>query len=231
MRAMDTNDWLFERLPGAQSTAAGVVQALRGAIIRGLLKEGQLLRQEDLAEQFGVSRLPIREALWQLSAEGLVELAPNRGAVVAALSADEIQEIYDIRIGLETTALRLAMPHLSPAMLGRAADALNALDRADDVARWSELNLAFHMALYAPSGRARLLGLIKTMYANTDRYLRIYLSLMGFQGRSQEEHRALLAACERHDLINAGRILVDHLEGASSVLATYLRQHGATEIR
>ena len=118
---------------------------------------------------------------------------------VAALSADEVQEIYDIRIGLETTALRLAIPHLSPAILGRAADTLSAIDREADPARWSELNWAFHASLYTPAQRPRLLSLIKTMHDNVNRYLRIYLALMNFQDRSQQEHRALLAACERYD--------------------------------
>jgi DNA-binding GntR family transcriptional regulator len=214
-------------LDAARNTADGVAQALRDAILRGVVQGGQPLRQEDLAEQFGVSRLPVREALWQLSAEGLVTLAPNRGASVAALSADEVQEIYDIRAGLETTALRLSIPHLSPALLGRAADILDAIDRAADVARWSELNWAFHATLYAPAGRPRLLRLIRTMHANVDRYLRIYLALIGIQARSQREHRALLAACERHDTTAATQLLIDHLEGASTMLSAYLRRERA----
>ena len=140
-------------------------------------------------------------------------LSPNRSAIVAALSADEAQEIYDIRIGLETTALRLAIPHLSPAILRRAADTLIAIDHEADPARWSELNWAFHATLYTPAGRPRLLSLIETMHDNVNRYLRIYLSLMNFKDRSQQEHRALLAACERYDTTAATKVLVSISKG------------------
>ena len=221
---MDTKTSGLSGLHTAHTTADAIVQTLREAILRGVLQAGQRLQQEDLAEQFGVSRIPIREALRQLSAEGLVTLSANRSAVVAALSADEAQEIYDIRIGLETTALRLAIPNLSPAILGRATEILSAIDREADPARWSELNWAFHATLYAPAQRPRLLSLIKTMHDNVARYLRIYLSLMNFQDRSQQEHRALLAACERYDTTAATQTLVRHLEGASELLVAYLRQ-------
>jgi DNA-binding GntR family transcriptional regulator len=223
---MDTKIPIFNDQPAAYTTADSVAQALRDAILRGALRGGQPLRQEELAEQFGVSRIPIREALWQLSAEGLVVLAPNRGAAVAALSADEVQEIYDIRIGLETTALRLAIPNLSPAILARARDVLDAIDGESQVALWAALNWDFHATLYAPAGRPRLLALIKTMHDNVGRYLRIYLSIMQFQSRSQEEHRALLAACQRYDSGAALDLLTQHLADAGARLAAYLREQG-----
>jgi DNA-binding GntR family transcriptional regulator len=224
---MDTKTIAFSGPLGAHNTADGIAQALREAILRGVLSGGQPLRQEELAEQFGVSRIPVREALWQLSAEGLVALAPNRGAIVAALSADEVQEIYDIRIGLETTALRLAIAHLSPAILRRAAEILDAIDRENQVARWAALNWDFHATLYTPANRPRLLSLIKTMHYNVGRYLRIYLSIMNFQSRSQAEHRALLAACKRYDAGAALELLTEHLRGAGERLAAYLREQGA----
>lgn len=208
---------------GVQSTADVIAQALREAILRGDLEGGQPLRQEELAEQFGVSRIPIREALQQLDADGLVVFAPNRGATVSLLSRTEVQEIYDIRVGLETTAIRLAMPYLTPAILEQAANILTAIDQTAEVAKWSELNWAFHSTLYAPANRPRLLALIKMMHDNVSRYLRIYLSLMNFQSRSQEEHRLILAACQEQDIQAATQILTQHLEGASERLVAYLR--------
>lgn len=210
--------------PDGPNTADAVAHALREAIVQGRLQGGVHLRQEDLAAQFGVSRLPVREALRQLHGEGLVLLERNRGALVAALSADEVEEIYDIRIGLETIALRLAIRHYSPAILDRAATAIEELEHAEDVARWCELNWELHRVLYMPSNRPRLLKLIDLMHANVDRYLRIYLGVLGLQGRSQHEHRVLLAACARHDAAAAVATLTEHLAGTRDVLAAYLRR-------
>jgi DNA-binding GntR family transcriptional regulator len=206
------------------NSADAVAGALRDAILRGALPGGAHLRQEELAARMGVSRLPVREALRQLHGEGLVTLAPNRGAEVVALTPGEVHEIYDIRIALETMALRLAIRHLSPAILDRAGAILDTIERVDGVSRWCELNWEFHLCLYTPAGRPHLLKLIDLMHANVDRYLRIYLGLLGFQGRSQEDHRALLAACARYDAETALGILTKHLAVARDALAEYLRR-------
>src|SRR5689334_5025020 len=102
---MDTNS-LFPPIAEMPNSSDAVASALRDAILRGALPGGAHLRQEELATRMGVSRLPVREALRQLHGEGLVTLAPNRGAEVVALAPDEVHEIYDIRIALETMALR-----------------------------------------------------------------------------------------------------------------------------
>ena len=154
----------------------------------------------------------------------VVTLSPNRSAVVVALSPDEVQEVYDIRIGLETMALRLAIRHLSPAILERDGAILDTIERVEGVGSWCELNWEFHLCLYTPANRPRMLKLIDMMHANVDRYLRIYLGLLRFQGRSQREHRALLAACGRYDTADALSILTNHLAGARDALAEYLRR-------
>jgi DNA-binding GntR family transcriptional regulator len=199
-----------------------VTQTLRRAILRGALVGGQILRQESLAKQLGVSRVPVREAIRQLSSEGLVQITTYRGAVVAALSADDIREIYDIRVGLETTALRLALPHLSPAMLGRAATVLAEIEAAMEAVEWGARNWLFHITLYTPAQRPRLLALIRTMHDNVGRYLQVYPALMQQQHYSQQEHQQLLAACQAQDEQAALRILRQHLEGASERLATFV---------
>ena len=221
---MDTHS-ILSPLTETPNSADAVAGALRGAIVRGELPGGVPLRQEELAARLGVSRLPVREALRQLHGEGLVTLSPNRGAVVVALSPDDVQEVYDIRIGLETMALQLAIRHLSPAILERAGAILDTIEREDGVGRWCELNWDFHMCLYAPANRPRMLKLIDMMHANVDRYLRIYLGLLRFQPRSQAEHRALLAACARYDSAEALGILTNHLAGARDALAEYLMRN------
>jgi DNA-binding GntR family transcriptional regulator len=208
-------------LADAENTVEAVTQTLRQAILRGALAGGQILRQESLAKQLGVSRVPVREAIRQLSSEGLVQITTYRGAVVAALSADDIREIYDIRVGLETTALRLALPHLSPAMLGRAAAVLEEIEAAIEAVEWGARNWLFHITLYTPAQRPRLLALIRTMHDNVGRYLQVYPALMQ-QHYSQQEHQQLLAACQAQDEQAALRILRQHLEGASERLATFV---------
>lgn len=201
-----------------------VTQRLRQAILDGSLSGGQVLRQETLAQQLGVSRLPIREAIRQLHSEGLVQMSVHRGAVVTALSSDDIREIYDIRVGLETTALRLALPHLSPAILKRASEFMHqteTISKADD---WGEANWQFHLTLYAPAQRPRLIELIRTMHDNVGRYLRVYPALIQQQSFSQQEHQQLLAACQAQDEALALQLLRHHLEGAGERLASYIAQ-------
>src|SRR4051812_19263611 len=134
-------------LASAHNTVDAVTQTLRQAILRGSLASGQILRQESIATQLGVSRLPVREAIRQLNSEGLVQVTAHRGAVVVALSADDIREIYDIRVGLETTALRLALPHLSPAILRRAATGMQEIEAATEAGGGGGKKWVFHITL------------------------------------------------------------------------------------
>jgi len=198
-----------------------VAEVLREAILRGMLRAGNQLRQDELASQLGVSRIPIREALRQLDAEGLVKFLPHRGVVVSGLSVDGIQEIYEIRIALESTALRLSLPHLTDEDLSRAQEVLGELDRVTDITRWIELNRDFHTLLYAAARRPRLLALIDSMRANVNRYMYLYISLLNYQPRSQEEHRRILEAVKRRDADAAVKALEHHLGEACRELVAY----------
>jgi DNA-binding GntR family transcriptional regulator len=211
----------------ASNSVDAVAEALRTAILQGQLVGGQVLRQETLANQLGVSRLPVREAIRQLHSEGLVQMNNHRGAVVTRLSAEDIREIYDIRVGLETTALRLALPHLSPAILRQAAVALDAIDATDDAEEWAAHNWSFHITLYTPAQRPRLLALIRTMHDNVGRYLRVYPALTQQQAPSQQEHQQILAACQAQDEEAALRVLRQHLEGTAERLAAFVASQQA----
>jgi DNA-binding GntR family transcriptional regulator len=218
-----------------RTTPGLVAEVLREAILLSVLKGGEQLHQDEIAAHLGVSRLPVREALRQLEAEGLVVFYPHRGATVSALSYREVQEIYEIRIALETTAIRLAIPKISERDLQRAEKILDAIDLASDVARWSELNREFHTVLYVPADRPRLLALINTFRTNVERYQRIYISLMHHQANSQGEHREILAAYTRRDIRAAVRDLERHLSNASRSLAEYLKtarkdEHGPEKV-
>lgn len=211
------------RLAISTSTmATRVAEELKRRIIAGEYEGGMKLQQEQLALDLGVSRSPVREALRQLEAEGFVTLTPHRGASVASLSASEAIEIYDMRIGLETRLLRLAVPRLTTAALAQASVDLERIDRESDPARWGTLNWSFHAALYQPADRPRMLATVKDLHDNVDRYLRIYLAPAERQALSQEQHRALLDACQSGAVEPALAVLEQHLADASAALAAVL---------
>ncbi len=224
VRKMELRSLLEEASPGPRSTPAMVAEVLREAILRGILVGGQQLRQEEIARQLGISHIPVREALRQLEAEGLVRLRPYRGFEVCELSPEEVQELYEIRIPLECQALRLAIPHITREDLRRAEEILDAIDAEDDPLVWSRLNTEFHTVLYAPSRRQRLLGLIRTLRTNVDRYLRLYISVMQRKKHSQREHREILRAVRRGDVSAAVSALEEHLGIACRLLVDYLRR-------
>jgi DNA-binding GntR family transcriptional regulator len=201
-----------------------IADSLRADILRGKLKSGQALKQDEIAAQFGISKIPVREALIQLKAEGLVNFYPNRGAFVSELSAVEADEIYVMRIALETAVLARAIPHLTVAQLKHAEEILNAIDREENIAKWGELNWEFHATLYTPASLPRLMESIKTLHTNIARYLVLYLAGMAYQKKSQKEHRAILAACRHGDTEKAVTYLEEHLRNASNKLVAFLNK-------
>jgi DNA-binding GntR family transcriptional regulator len=204
-----------------------IADSLRADILRGKLKSGQALKQDEIAARFGISKIPVREALVQLKAEGLVNFYPNRGAFVSELSAVEADEIYVMRIALETAVLARAIPHLTVAHLKHAKEILDAIDREENIAKWGELNWEFHATLYSPAALPRLMDTIRTLHSNIARYLVLYLAGLAYQKKSQKEHRAILEACRHGDTEKAVAVLIDHLQGASDHLVAFLNKQEA----
>lgn len=203
--------------------ALEILEALRADIISGELTAGSLLRQQLLAERFGVSRMPIREALYRLEAEGFISFTPNKGAMVAPVSAADLQEIYEMRVAAETLALRLAVPELTNAQIGRAED-LQAEMEAAPLAELGALNAAFHRTLLLPCARPRLLAHIENLENAADRYLRITIATLDYAGKSHSEHRALLEACRRRDQDAAMNCLRQHIEEGGETLYRHLTE-------
>ena len=206
-----------------QSTES-IANAIRNDIMQGIYKSNAPLRQDEIAARFGVSKIPVREALQQLKVEGLVTFFPNRGAVVSSLSSAEVDEIYAMRIALETLALQRAIPHLTIADLTRAEALLDQLDQEEQVARWSELNWEFHALLYRPANLPRVMNWVSTLHINVARYMTLYLAGMAYQAASQAEHRAILAACRQGKIELACEQLRQHLQAAASQLVQVLQQ-------
>ena len=185
-------------MPLARQTVASMtLDALRDGILHGNYAEGEPLRQDALADELGVSRIPIREALRQLEAEGLVTFSPHRGAIVSRLSLGEIDEVFELRSTIEPDLLRRAMPRLTTYQLDQADDVLDRYAlalRSGDVSMWGELNWQFHSTLYAPAERVVTMGIVQRLHQQSDRYLRMQLALTHGETRANEEHRAIAAA-------------------------------------
>ena len=199
-------------------SAETVTDQLRALILDGSLGIGVQLKQEALARKFGVSRIPIREALKRLETEGLVAHTAHQGSVVASRSIDDLLETLDIRIGLESRALVLAIPHMTPAILRKAETILARYDASDMPGEWSELNLAFHLCLYKPCGRQRLLSMIESLVRSVDIHLRAHQSAAIGRKSPQKDHRALLEACRAGNAERARKLLERHIAQTQEAL-------------
>lgn len=194
------------------SASSYISEILRRAIFSGSLVGGARLRQEEIAQQLGVSSIPVREALRQLQAEGLIEIIPRRGAVVTELKVSEIREIYEMRSFLETGALKLAFDVINEDVIEKAQLCLDEMQITKDDIKWCQLNEEFHDLLYRISGRKMLLGFLKNLRSRVNRYIITYLRAM--RNESEQEHRRILKAIAERDKDLALRELEDHLKNA-----------------
>jgi DNA-binding GntR family transcriptional regulator len=204
-----------------------VTEDLRERILSGDFLAGTQLRQDAIATEYNVSRIPVREALQRLDAEGLVTFQPHKGAVVAQLSLDEIEELFEVRRLLECELLRHAVPRLSEHDLRAASDILDVYDeafRAGDIARWGDLNRQFHEQLYQASGRPKTLEIVRTIGNNTVRFTRAQLALSGATDRAEREHHEILDACRAGDADRAVELLDHHISSSGRSLIACLRE-------
>lgn len=208
-----------------QSVSDLIAITLRDAIVDGLLPAGEVLRQDEIAARFEVSKIPVREALKRLEAEGLVTFIRNRGAIVASLSTGEILEYVDIRAMLEARAAELAAPKISDASLEIAHCSLEALGKATDAKHWGLLNWQFHAALYADADRPILMTEIRSLYDQVERYVRALLAMTPEMPKTQAEHRAILDAFSRRDADAAAKLTRAHVLDAGASLVNYLSAH------
>jgi len=199
-----------------------IEETLRSAILDGRLPCGIALRQQDLADLFGVSRMPVREALRQLEAQALLNVVAHKGAVVAALVQGDAVETYALRILLESEALRLSLPLLEASDLEHAARYIDELETEHDYSEIGRLNRLFHMSLYAKAPNKRLLKLVEDGLNEEERFLRFNLEAMGLGKLSQEDHRAMLRAAEERDVEGSVKLLTYHLNRGVEVITQYL---------
>jgi DNA-binding GntR family transcriptional regulator len=208
------------------SSPEHIVEQIRNDITAGRLAPGTPLRQEELAKALGVSHIPVREALRQLESEGMVAIRPRRGAIVADLSAAEIQELNEMRVALERLALRLAIPNSNETSLGKAEAILDRIDRYP--LRWAALNTDFHLAIYGAADRPRLLANIASLERNVERYLHREIEVTKNFAASQHEHRRLLALIKRGRTEEACSLLSEHILEPGRILVSDLHKSGNT---
>lgn len=199
--------------------------ALRKDILAGAIPEGEPLRQDSIAKRFETSRVPVREALRSLEAEGLVVFHPRRGASVASVDPNQILEMYDIRIALECGLLRLAIPKMSSRDIDEANAMLAEYELAGDEIEpetWDDLNWRFHARLYIPAHRPAMFTLARNNYYKQARSVRVRIAIAtGYSGPHQE-HREIVSACAHGNVEQASALLETHLVNAKKSVATQM---------
>jgi DNA-binding GntR family transcriptional regulator len=206
------------------STVEVVHRHVVTALLRGELQPGEWLRQDDLAAALGVSKVPVREALQRLAAEGLVSFEANRGSMVRTLTADGAQEIYALRRAIEPVLLKRSVSQLTIVDLAQAEMALD-----DFAASIGEANWRFHRSLYAGAGWLRGSTIVGTLHTAVAPYVVLYTKKLSGSSASDAEHRELLQLCRAKETTKAVAVLKSHLAEASSALITYL-QHQQDQI-
>lgn len=205
-----------------RSLAGQISRALAAQIVSGALRPGERLRQDQIAQQFRASHVPVREAFRRLDAQGLVITEPRRGVRVARLEASDVLEVTEMRAALEALALRHALPKLQPSDIERAREALEACAGQTDVAIWEAANRRFHDAITTPCALPRLLAAIADLHRVSARHLFATWQGLDWQQRSDDEHRAILKAIREKRADVASRLLSEHILEAGRALATAL---------
>jgi DNA-binding GntR family transcriptional regulator len=201
----------------AKSLEERVFLALREEILGGQFKKGDTLTEVALSTRYGVSRTPLRGALHRLAEEGLIEIVPNRGAVVIGIGREELVDIYKIRMRLEGLASREATEKISDADIERLKESVELAEfyiKRQDTEHLKELDSEFHDIIYRASGNRLLYKTLSELHGNIQFYRKRSIAVEGRLEKSISEHREILAAIERRDADEADRLTSLHIEAA-----------------
>jgi DNA-binding GntR family transcriptional regulator len=194
-----------------ETAARQVADILRRRILSGELPEGQYIRQEAVAQELGVSRLPVREALVLLETQGLVENVKYKGAVVSTMSPSEIEEIYALRGLLEGFLLERAVPNLNETIYTQAEEIVERSQHAKSLEEWADLNWQFHKTLYEAAGLPLALKTLEQVLARSERYFRLQRTMSAqLKSSNDEQHRRIISLLR---------------EGQSGVAIQSMREH------
>lgn len=202
---------------------------IRDQIINGTLQGGVKLNPTSIAEELNISRMPVREALLQLDAEGLVTNRLNRGAVVTPLTPDDIEELFEIRAALEGIAARHAATRFSASDMEELQALASRLKRPPtDPRAWLKIHDEFHDFLCILSGRRRLLTEIRRVRSSVHPYLLLYISVYHETEMEGAEHEALLSALQTRNKLLVERVVTIHVLSAGAGVINFLRQRNST---
>lgn len=191
-----------------------IFDVVRERIISGQVPADNPIRQDALAAELGVSKIPLREALARLEQEGLLRSHANRGYFVSGLSSEEAEEVYALRLKLEPEAVAIAARTATDADRSHAQEVFRALDhvthsRGEGV---GALNRSFHLALIRPSGRLITTNILERLQLLAERYVRKHLEPLGRDVRASDEHRCLLQAWLERDEAEVSRLTSEHIQ-------------------
>ena len=213
---------MVEPRPTAQDA---VLRSLRSDILTGELKPGDQIVQESLAERYGVSRVPLREALRILESEGQVVYHPHRGYFVAQLSVEDLEEVYRLRSLLEAEAIERAVPHLTDEDIDEVEGLMLGIDAAaaqEDVIAMTTANRRFHFAIFDACDMPRLVRLLHQLWDATDAYRALYFHEPLNRDRVAHEHAEMLAALRARDAQALVRLHDEHRDHSVSAVGALL---------
>ena len=213
-----------------QSVPETLRESLQERILSGEIREGDWLIQDAIAEEYDVSRMPVREALRQLEACGLVLMRTHRGAIVTSIPTEQVEELFELRAALECEVLRRALASMTDRDIAEARTLLSQLDASygqGDIGSWGRLNWAFHRRLYEPAGRNQTLNILQCINLQIERYVRLHLLLTHGADEAVREHRELLRLCAARATDDAVAYLRQHILGTGRNLLSALRAHRA----
>ncbi len=210
-----------------RTISSAITSQIRDAVLSGEQPSGSQLKQDALAAQFGVSRIPVREALLQLEAEGLVHIVPHKGAVVTGLSRTEVDDVFELREIMEVRLLSRSAPLLTGEDfqdVDSVQKAFGEAIRSKDAARWGTLNAQLHMALYRRADLPRTAGIVANLLTASERYTRIQLSGKVAWQRAQSEHGELIDLCRSGDTEAACALLQRHIKTVHDDLVAIMQK-------
>ena len=210
-----------------QSAAHRIAETLRIEILYGLVSPGSRLSQLSIAERFGVSRIPVRDALQMLAGEGLVQPTSNATAVVIGMSVPELQELYELREAVEPLATQIAVPKVGRAEILMMRKQVKVMETSREAPIWLAANAEFHAAVYKRAGRPRMIELVEQLRRLTDRYLYMHLEVIGQTEHLHAEHAGILQAVESGDAALAAQLTREHLATSHDFILSYLLEHPA----
>jgi DNA-binding GntR family transcriptional regulator len=213
-----------------KTASALVLDSLRERLTNHEFSESEMIRQERLAKEYNVSLSPVREALIQLEAEGLLTLVRHHGYAVNRLSIDDIQQMYDLRALIEVELLRHAVPKLTAADLAAATqiheEMTKIYKRGTQTTAWTKLNWDFHTTLYRPAEKRQLFGIVENVRQNIVRYVHMQRKLRSSANLDHtiKDHGEILAYCARGETNKAAELLRRHINQARDDLVGFLQQ-------